>query len=98
MASRPTGSAGAGPAGAARPSASKSTTGAPAPGARGGGRPGIEGDRARAQLERAQEGGGEADTVVQEERHALLGLDAEPAQPAGCAVRERGELTVRVRP
>jgi hypothetical protein len=63
-----------------------------------GGEPGVERDRDGAQLERAQEGGGEADTVMHEERHALLWLDAEPAEPAGGSVGERGELTVRIRP
>jgi len=59
---------------------------------------GVEGHRDSAQLERAQEGGGEADAVMHEKRHAPLGLEAEPAEPAGRAVGERGELAERVRP
>ena len=58
----------------------------------------LRGTATAPSLSAAKNGGREADTVMHEERHALLGLDAEPAEPAGRAVRERGQLAVRVRP
>jgi len=62
-----------------------------------GSEPGVERDGHRAQLEGADEGGREADAVVHEERDALLGLDAQLAEPVGRAIRQRGELAIGVR-